>query len=189
MAKRVTDEIAAIAVASGYDGPAPKNKVEALNALALALGYDGAYQKRTADAINAVGTVAGGGGGASIGNLVPAPIVLMETPTIGGSIENTNSMLPPYVAIGGKKLFDGELADYTQKIASGLEVGINNDAGYNLSAYVLTITSGTPTIAAMESWPIENKTIDGHQLATWIMPTLASNNTEFQLFGVAQSSK
>lgn len=52
---RTKDEITAIAVANGYDGPTPKTKVEAINALAL--GYDGDYQKDKAGAIRALATV------------------------------------------------------------------------------------------------------------------------------------
>lgn len=127
-----------------------------------------------------------GGGGGSVGDLVPVPRALMETPTIGGGVEQANPMLPPYVAVGGKRVFDGQL-QYTQNIASGLEVGINNDAGHTLSGYVLTIARSTSTITAMEPWPLESKTIDEHVWATWVMPALASSDTEYQLLGIALS--
>ena len=99
MAKRITDEIAAIAVASGYDGPAPKSKVEALNALALALGYDGAYQKRTADAINAVGTVAGGGGGGGDLGALTNIATLDAVPVVDSALSGADASFT-YVMLG-----------------------------------------------------------------------------------------
>ena len=41
-----------------------------------------------------------GGGGGSLGDLVPVPRALMETPTIGGTIEQANPMLPPSAGKG-----------------------------------------------------------------------------------------
>ena len=83
-------------------------------------------------------------------------------------------------------MFDGQL-QYTQKIASGLEAGIDNDAGYTLSGYVLTIAAGTSTITAIEPWPLESKTIDGRPCVTWVMPALVSSDTEYQMLGIAPS--
>lgn len=187
MAYTDKDAIYEIAEKLGYTGDEGLTTTEAVYAVASALGYTGEHDKSVALALSDLKTVVGGGGGGGdLGDLVPLPIALMEAPTIGGSIEQSNPMVPPYIAVGGKKLFDGQL-QYTQKIASGLEVGINNDAGYTLSAYVLTIASGTQTITAMEPWPLDSETIDGHVLATWVMPALASSDTEFQLLGIAPS--
>lgn len=188
MADTTPSKVYDIAEKLGYEGARTQSSAKGVYACADALGFVGPHARRITDALSDLKTVVGGGGGGGgdLGDLVPLPIALMAAPTIGGSIEQSNPMTPPYVAVGGKKLFDGQL-QYTQKIASGLEVGINNDAGYTLSAYVLTMASGTQTITAMEPWPLESKTIDGHMLATWVMPALASSDTEFQLLGIAPS--
>ena len=179
------DKIYDIAEKLGYDGDTDGSTVDAINAISDTLGYSGTHQQRISGALVDLNTVVGGGG-SDLGDLVPVPRALMETPTIGGSIEQANPMLPPYVAVGGKRVFDGQL-QYTQKIASGLEAGIDNAAGYTLSGYVLTIAAGTSTITAIEPWPLESKTIDGRPCVTWVMPALASSDTEYQLLGIAPS--
>lgn len=182
------DKIFDIAEKLGYEGDTDGSTADAINAISDALGFDGPHKSRITSALADLYTVVdgGGGGGVELGDLVPLPIALMEAPTIGGSIEQSNPMLPPYVAVGGKRVFDGQL-QYTQKIASGLETGIDNAAGYTLSGYVLTIAAGTSTITAMEPWPLESKTIDGRPCVTWVMPALASSDTEYQLLGIAPS--
>lgn len=150
MAKRTKDEITAIAVANGYDGPAPKGTVEALNALAVALGYDGEYKRGKADAINAVGTVAtGGGGGASLGALQYWPFNTSVVPVVGNMMAGQN--LAAYeISVGNSVLFDGmsEMLDYPWTatlgcIAAGAKLmfSCQKSVASDIAAYVVTRSS------------------------------------------------
>lgn len=197
----IKSEILGIAADHGYEGTA-QTITGAINALADTLaGEDVAGGRTVASAIHALGPYIGGGGGGGVGDLVPTPMIAMNTPEVGASFDGSTTMNASvvYIGIDGQRIIEQAGNTYTNmnlaRVASGLEVGIAAQPGYTLHPYMCVIDGTTDKYTSVEPYDLDIEVVfeSSHYTAMFVMPPVpttdqATSDMAFLIFVPVQGA-